>query len=1005
MCARCNDVTQFLLGDCTGASAGIFASGAAQTTVVTTCNSEDRPLGCYSSHCRDGQCVVSSRDGGPVCGSSLVPGPSYTGHQLRHTYASAKCAKCNGERSYDDGVCVPMIDHCPPGESDNEVKKCRQGTGYPYCGEDGKLYETQACASCHKQTKPSCSLRYGKHAVCNNNGCITELKEGSKVVGCKCTCRTGWSGHNCNERDKCAGQSCSSQGVCNPNTGACFCDAGYSGLSCQTHDECHGEDCSNRGTCLASNGQCKCDPGWQGESCAIQDKCYGVSCSGRGKCDQQSGRCTCLAGWSGDTCGTNIDECKLTTEPCSGQGSCVDEIGDFTCQCKPGYSGARCETKVTSAPTASPTAELSRCEGVTCSSTGGACNPGTGLCACKAGYTGTRCEKRMCTGCQILQGECIHRSSGVCVPSDEDGLCPNHPDVFACDEEGNPKLPKTTAAPTIASTTSPTSSPTASPTSSPTVSPTGSPTLSPAVSPSHSPTVSPSHLPTVSPSHSPTVSPTDSPTGSPMLLPSQSPSARPTNFPITPPPSSSPSQRPTSRPSQGPTLAPTLLPTTAKDCHFVFSQCTTACEPSMNRTVIVEQKPTAGGKACPTLLDIPDCAPGDGNCPTVNPTNHPTTGPTIHPTIQPSPSPTSAPAAPSKSPSLHPTSAAAMPGQFRLCAVEDTGATALTCNAGERCFIDEGANKFVCRPDDHATITVIASVSPVIGLDEFKEIRPSIAEQIHLITGQVPTEVAAWSARDRRQQDNASARNVTVSSISIVFTVGRPEMDSVYCTIRKLASSGALAAALTPVFVQKLQRTISVVSVMHTGCGDGCNCLPATEIVSTAAPTSLATGLDQVECGGIARADPDKCPVAKCMSDDKYPSGCKRVTRYTIDYRGNCCPIMCHLEDRATGLVCVPMDHVEINGSSDDTDASGDNGKSSILLIVIIVLLLLLLLAAVAAAIFWRKRQSGGNGDESEPDSFGECFSSPGFGWRLISPTIQYVTSKVCFLPDDRCYG
>lgn len=38
---------------------------------------------------------------------------------------------------------------------------------------------------------------------------------------------------------------------------------------------------------------------------------------------------------------TDIDECAAN--PCGSNGICVDGIDDFTCQCKPGYTGRRCQ--------------------------------------------------------------------------------------------------------------------------------------------------------------------------------------------------------------------------------------------------------------------------------------------------------------------------------------------------------------------------------------------------------------------------------------------------------------------------------------------------------------------------------------------------------------------------------------------------------------------------------------------------------------------------------------
>ena len=41
-------------------------------------------------------------------------------------------------------------------------------------------------------------------------------------------------------------------------------------------------------------------------------------------------------------CGSDIGEC--TSAPCQNNGTCVDEINRFTCNCSFGYTGDHCET-------------------------------------------------------------------------------------------------------------------------------------------------------------------------------------------------------------------------------------------------------------------------------------------------------------------------------------------------------------------------------------------------------------------------------------------------------------------------------------------------------------------------------------------------------------------------------------------------------------------------------------------------------------------------------------
>lgn len=50
-------------------------------------------------------------------------------------------------------------------------------------------------------------------------------------------------------------------------------------------------------------------------------------------------RCSCPAGFEGPTCGVNTDDCVEHT--CANGGTCVDGMGNYTCQCPQQYSG-RC---------------------------------------------------------------------------------------------------------------------------------------------------------------------------------------------------------------------------------------------------------------------------------------------------------------------------------------------------------------------------------------------------------------------------------------------------------------------------------------------------------------------------------------------------------------------------------------------------------------------------------------------------------------------------------------
>ena len=94
------------------------------------------------------------------------------------------------------------------------------------------------------------------------------------------------------------------------------------------------------------------------------DECASSPCQNMGTCfDAIDGyTCICMAGYNGDSCEKSknfgwlfsflneiliilkldVEECA--SMPCLNNGTCVDEINRFTCNCTSGYTGAVCET-------------------------------------------------------------------------------------------------------------------------------------------------------------------------------------------------------------------------------------------------------------------------------------------------------------------------------------------------------------------------------------------------------------------------------------------------------------------------------------------------------------------------------------------------------------------------------------------------------------------------------------------------------------------------------------
>ncbi|XP_045189859.2 uncharacterized protein LOC123547109 isoform X2 [Mercenaria mercenaria] len=140
---------------------------------------------------------------------------------------------------------------------------------------------------------------------------------------------------------------------------------GYSGINCENDiNECDIQPsvCLNGGVCVNLNGtySCKCGNDrdgnyFSGFNCEMATTYCVVhqdvvndqpACKNNGTCRALVGdyRCDCAPGFSGRRCRTNIDECA--TYPCRYNSTCVDGINGHTCVCMRGRTGVNCDIDI-----------------------------------------------------------------------------------------------------------------------------------------------------------------------------------------------------------------------------------------------------------------------------------------------------------------------------------------------------------------------------------------------------------------------------------------------------------------------------------------------------------------------------------------------------------------------------------------------------------------------------------------------------------------------------------
>ncbi|XP_037118459.1 protocadherin Fat 4 [Syngnathus acus] len=115
--------------------------------------------------------------------------------------------------------------------------------------------------------------------------------------------------------------------------------------------------------------------------------------------------CSCRPGYTGAVCETDVDECQPS--PCHNGGTCHNLVGGFSCTCPEGFTGMACER------------DINECHSNPCKN-GALCQnfPGGFNCLCKSGFAGKTCDS-IINHCE-------------CNPCFNGGSCQNRVDGYYC---------------------------------------------------------------------------------------------------------------------------------------------------------------------------------------------------------------------------------------------------------------------------------------------------------------------------------------------------------------------------------------------------------------------------------------------------------------------------------------------------------------------------------------------------------------------------------------------
>ena len=332
---------------------------------------------CYDRH--DGfLCHCQAGFSGTLCQQQVSA-------RIMNVPVAARNVQCESDSCENGATCLPVPASpagieciCPAGF---EGERCQMDTDDcqnvtcptdSIC-RDGVNSHSCVCRPGFSGQPPACvQIDECDSAPCQNNATCNDL-----IDGYSCQCLDGFSGVNCEtDVDECETLPCFNGATCidEINSRTCVCLAGFQGSSCETEvNECESNPCVHSSGCddLIGDYRCNCQPGWTGRNCDVDiDECAPNPCQNNANCSNELNAfvCDCPNGFegtslfffksgssfrsvngliifilrpSGQRCEINRNDCEPNL--CQNNGTCVDGVANYTCNCLPEFMGRHCE--------------------------------------------------------------------------------------------------------------------------------------------------------------------------------------------------------------------------------------------------------------------------------------------------------------------------------------------------------------------------------------------------------------------------------------------------------------------------------------------------------------------------------------------------------------------------------------------------------------------------------------------------------------------------------------